>query len=137
MILILKKKVFARVIEAGAALRVSWPGRGSLPAPEEKRRGFEAHIKKTWLNKNADDNPFSTERCPAIPVATGREFKGSGGRSALPKSPPYKKSGFFLKLQALDRVPVPANIHRITTTRTNTKHLEREKWFIFDLNRKR
>lgn len=72
MILILKK-VLARVIEAAAALPVSWPGHGSLSAPEEKRRGFEAHIKKTWLNKNADKNPFSTERFPANPECSLKE----------------------------------------------------------------
>lgn len=33
------KKVFARVIEATATLLVSWPGHGSLQAPEEELRG--------------------------------------------------------------------------------------------------
>lgn len=53
-----KKKVFARVIEAAAAFPVSWPGHGSLSAPEDELRGFEADIKKAWLSKKYQGSTF-------------------------------------------------------------------------------
>lgn len=85
-----QKKVFARVIEAAAAFPVSWPGRGSLSAPEDELGGFEADIKKAWLSKKYQGSTFSTERFPDISAAIGIQFKGSAGATKT-----FTKTRFF------------------------------------------
>lgn len=85
-----KKKYSRGWLKPPRRSRFPGPDMGRCRPPRRNYGGLKPTSEKTWLNKNADENPFSTESFPAIPVAIGMQFKGSDGPSALPMNPPYK-----------------------------------------------
>lgn len=126
-----KKKFFARVIEANAALPVSWPGHGSLSSPKEKLRGFEADIKKTWLNKNTKEIHFALNVFQPVQRRLECSLKRPM-RIVRTSNEPTVQRVSKKSFQVLARVPMDANIH-LNTTKTKTFGDRQVGLFLFDL----